>query len=116
LVYFLLVCLFLSFSGVSLDATNMLPVVSALLISQPQIYSSSSPSVPVAMQAAFSAAVQKNWIAGPKASIISLTSVGGLQFSLFVKNPAWAQNLYPFVAQSLNQELLCETWTNGATK
>lgn len=48
------------------------------------------------------------------AQTFTVTTVGGKAFTVFAKNKQWAQELYEdFVAPTLNDGLLVESWMNG---
>ena len=104
-----------SFLCISIDSEAVGDVISGLIVTRPQLYMSSAG---VSLKQQFlplAGLLNGNYTKVPTGTSYDLQSVGGVDFTVFIKNREWDSFLYEdLVAPTLDTDLIAETWTNGA--
>jgi hypothetical protein len=104
-----------SFMCISLDAPSVSTIISTLTVTRPGIYHQAASASLINQYAALGKVLNGTYVKDPIGASDSISSVGGVDFLVFLKNHYWGKFLYEgLVAPTLGSDLIAETWTNGA--
>jgi len=105
-----------SFLCVTYSFAQLNLIAGGLLLDKPYVFDKNVPFTMPTTGGNFTKLINRQFVTTTAASsVIKLTSVGGLTFTAFAKNAAWAKDVYQYLVQpKFGRSLYIETWMNGA--
>ena len=99
---------------VTLDLATFETVGKALFIDFPQVYDSRMDPSHESIMPSLAGVFKGQHSSGSEAKTFDITTVGGINITMFAKTRSWGKELYgDFVAPTFNDGLYVESWLNG---